>query len=111
MCVILAGAETTSLPLWKSARENFSSNLHVEVEDLQSCGFDVRFSDVELFSQVTKEQWYWKIRNRMFSIFHSLSDEELEAGIDEINNTLLFNVKNDEEITIKHDMYCIVAMK
>ena len=107
--MILEGGKNCSLPLWKSARENFTNDMHVQVEDLQSCGFNVEISDVELIGHVTKEQWFWKIRNRMFSTFALMSDEEIEAGITEVDDTLLHNVKNEEEITIRHNMYGIIA--
>ena len=99
----------TSLPLWKLARENFGKNMDDEADDLRRCGFDVDFSNMKLSLHLTKEQWYSKIRSRIFSIFTQMSDREIEAGIAEIEETLLSTVKNDEKITFKHDMQCIVA--
>ena len=101
----------TSLPLWKWARENFGKNMDDEADDLKRCGFDVYFTKMKLSLHLTKEQWYSKIRSRLFSTFTQMSDGEIEGGIAEIEKTLLSNVKKEEEITFKHDIQCIVAKK
>ena len=111
MCVILAGEKKTSLPLWKSLREDFIKDMHIKAEDLESCGFETTLTNVEVIGRVTKEQWYEKIRSRIFSKLWEMSDEELEAGITEIDNTLFSDVDIHEEISIKHDLRCIVAQK
>ena len=111
ICVVVAGGKRTSLPLWKSLREDFTKDMHVKAEDLESCGFETTLTNVELIGHVTKEQWYEKIRSRIFSTLLEMSDEEIEVGITEIDNTLLSDVDIHEEISIKHDMRCIVAQK
>ena len=111
VCVVTGASKKTFLPLWKSARENFGSYMLDEVENLKSCGFDVESFCLNLPLRITKKKWYNKIRDRIFSSFNSLSDEEIETGIDEIERTLLFNVMQDEVIKMKHTMQFVIATK
>ncbi len=111
ICVIVSASKTTLLPLWKSIRQNFGSYMIDEVENLKSCGFDVELFSHNLPFHITKKRWYKKIRDRMFSSFSSLSDEEIERGIDEIERTLLYNVMQDDVIDMKHTVQVIAASK
>ena len=111
VCVILGAQKTTELPLWKSVRENFGSNMSEEVDILRSCGFDVEAFDEDLVLHLTKREWYEKIRKRIFSCFHPFTDEQMDSKIEEIDKTLLSNVKSDEQIEMIHKMRCIVSTK
>ena len=111
ICVVTGASKTTLLPLWKLVRQNFGSYMIDEVKNLKSCGFDVESFSLNLPFHVSKKSWYEKIRNRIFSSFSSLSDEEIERGIDEIERTLLYNVMQDDVIEMKHTMQFIVASK
>ena len=110
-CVIVGASKATSLPLWKSVRENFGSNMTEEVLSLKSCGFSVVSSESELVLRLTKKEWYDKIRKRIFSPFTPLSADEIEEGIQEVDKTLLCNAKQDEAVEMTHNLQCIVATK
>ena len=101
VCIIANSSNAMALPLFKSAAETFSGIL----EDLdglrelvQSKGLNCRAEFSTEPVEIDKTLWYDALRNRCISFLQNFSDEQLEQGIQELEekykgqNILKYNI-------------------
>ena len=56
--------------------------------------------EVPVNYKVTKSFWYKRLRGRVFSTLETMTDEQIEEGIAEIERTKLSGLSMDEEFQI-----------
>ena len=85
----------STLPMWKSLQEKFV-NFEEDVfkEGLERAGFNVTLTSEVYRVVMTKEEWYNKLRGRIFSTLYEFSNEEIEKGLKELDRDW-FPDKND----------------
>ena len=77
----------TPLPFFKKALETFDQSQKAYpqvIGELESVGFSVRVEEETQITQVPRLQWYRLLRGRLMSNFHGLTNDMLEAGIEEL---------------------------
>lgn len=79
-------------PLFESARDR-SRTWYVDsqllLELLEEAGFEVELESLDYESAIPRYEYFQMIRERYLSLLASFTDEELEAGIAEIEDTLV----------------------
>ena len=113
--VLQMGAEYTFVPWFKNAENRISPVLEELEETTYSClrlsNFDVEVSEEKVEYNLTKSQWYDKLRGRYHSALTQLSDQEIEEGIDELERGKLKGLKLHDEICISYKMHVFKAKK
>ena len=79
---------------------NYSQRVSVRKKFLREIAFQGKFTQKEISYpwSVTKSKLYEMFRCRYVSMFHQLSDEQIEEGITELESQALKDVKGDELI-------------
>ena len=75
---------------------------------LVEIGFSTYIEEGKVEFTYTKTQWYAKLRGRYSSVLKGFTDEEIEAGIAELEQTTL---KNTDVIQSETNLHYVVAMK
>ena len=107
--LIITRPQTVSFPLFSSAKAAFARHQppHPLLEaELKECGFKILSEQRSHTFTLPKERWYEMLRYRFMSDLRVFSDEEIEAGIDELET-----IYPDPTIEIVDDLIFIVAMK
>ena len=94
-------------PKFKMAVEKWSTHSQKASERkkfLREIMFQGKFTKKEICSpwSVTKSKLYEMFRSRYMSIFHQLSDEQIEEGIKELESETLKDVKDNELINCSY---------
>lgn len=88
ICVAIRPLDSSNLPLFQAAHETFAKDslpLHLIEDTLLKAGFrKVQTVDRAMSHDLPKSVWYNAIRGRFFSNLSAHSDEEIEAGIQEL---------------------------
>ena len=96
-CAVVYYPSKVSLLLWKAAREAFNNNARDLSKEMTAAGMVVEVHEVEVHYKVTKSFWYKRLRGRVYSTIESMTDEQIEEGIAELENTKLSSLGMDEE--------------
>lgn len=88
--LIVTRPKNTTLPFFTSALETFAQgqpSLESLIQELSDAGIHpVSFTEEFIFS-IAKERWYGMLRNRFMSNLQNLSDDEIEEGIVQLEQT------------------------
>ena len=86
MCVVTEDPPKSTLPLFKAAlREHSHTNrLEAFCKSIESKGLKWRMVSGAEPGEVEKKLWYCAIRNRVSSVLVKYTDEELDQGIQEL---------------------------
>ena len=107
LCAIITRPEWTTLPFFNEARKAFADSINVKTQPLldmlSSLGFQVQKSTHVDKHSILKSQWYKMIRDRYMSHLETFTDEEIEAGIKELEVTF----KNQDVIEISDTILTI----
>ncbi|KAJ7383000.1 hypothetical protein OS493_031170 [Desmophyllum pertusum] len=100
-------------PMFKSAENVFNTHCKNMVNPrlLQEMNLQGKISHQEVTTPtvaVAKSKLYEMFRCRYMSMFNRLSDEQIEEGINELDNELLKDVKDDDRISYN---YVVLVMK
>ena len=110
VCMIFRnGLGHATLPLFQAALHKNPRLSETElVSLLEEAGFAT--SSEEIFNQFTcsKDEWYYKIRCRFISTLSSFTDEEIEKGIAELDNSAL---KGKDTVECAMHMLAITGTK
>ena len=92
-CLLFCFDKDCNLCLWKSAQEAI---IGADQMQLMTAFNKAEFTTTTCNSivipiTITKEAWYQKLRNRIFSYFRNFSDEDIEKGIAELEQTIFKN--------------------
>ena len=104
MCVLLEYPSETTVPLFMAAKAAFTTvgDRLLDVQRLaESKGFTSKLVSGFEEAEVDKELWYEAIRNRLATVLLNFTDEELEIGIEEL----------EEEFADRHVIKFDLAMQ
>ena len=76
--------------------------------DLSQTGFVIRKEEGKAAYTYTKEEWYRKLRGRYRTVLESFTDEEIEAGITELEQSRL---KNTDVVKFENKYQYFIAVK
>ena len=108
---LVTNLSTEHMPyMWRDAQDRFNLATQADIPAaISRAGFKTKtFTQIVTF-KCTKEDWYSKLRRRIFSSLQVYTDEEIEEGIDELENTKLRGVPLSEEIELPQGIICTVA--
>lgn len=109
--LIIRYSEKFPFPLWKEAARQVSGCRLTSgsiTEALTNAGFKVNFSENVKTYILYKETYLGKLRNRIFSVLGLYSDDEIEAGIEEMKETVF---KDSDSLTIENAIQTFHATK
>ena len=107
-------SEATLLPLWKSAVEKFLKAYDTPVPlqtVLEQAGFSVQVITYTYTAEMTKGEWYDKIRQRMICVLNEFSDEQIEEGLKELDRDWLPAKKVSDVVQVDDRWICYIATK
>ena len=88
--------------MWKALEEKFAP---LSTEDfknyLENAGFKLMVALEVGTTLMTKHDWYDKMRRRVFTVLSEFSDEEIEEGIQELDQEWLPDKKQSDIVEIK----------
>lgn len=92
-CLVFAFDKECNLLLWRTAQEAIiGADQNRLVTAFSKAEFTSTTCNTPVIpTSMTKEAWYQKLRNRIFSYFRNFSDEEIEQGIAELEQTIFKN--------------------
>lgn len=113
-CLILNRLPATILPFFKAAKETFRKSCleHKDlVKQLKTAGFQsvLHYEDA-LEIRVSKRKWYEMLRGRFYSPLDPFSDQEIQEGIEELENGPFGDLDSDASITM-YDRLFVVEVK
>ena len=100
-CVVVYYPENNSMLLWKAAIDMFNKHPHDMSKPMIDAGMAVEVHRANVSYKVTKAFWYHRLRGRVYSPLEMLTDEQIEAGIAELEATRLKGVAMEEEFEMK----------
>lgn len=107
MMVILYHPKEPYLPLWKEAHE-YRYKLEPETDEisilLERAGFMIALKKITQKVNLGKEDYYQKLRNRIMSTLHFFTDEAIEDGLKELDETVFKGVDS----IIIDDVTCVI---
>lgn len=107
LIVIIYHPKDGYIPLWKEANE-YRFKLEPDTDNIQGllekAGFSCTLNRVQLTLDLNREEYYYRLHNRIISTLHSFTDEEINKGIKELDETVF---KGADSITID-DVTCIM---
>ena len=105
--------KATSFPLWKEMTERFAFPEGDDVlkANLQKAGFSVQIFLFKYTTEMTKGEWYDKVRRRIFSVLHDQSDEQIEDGLKEVDREWFPAQKNTDTVEVVDTLLLYIATK
>lgn len=85
-CVVIGYGNMPTL-LWEDVRKKWVMPWEMIEQNLVQAGFKVKRTDEHYTLRINKMQWYDTIRKRIYSTLNDYTDEEIEAGIKELEDT------------------------
>ncbi len=111
LLVLIVRANMSTFPMWAELKKEFSVHVNVFREFLEQAGFTVQ-STMEAYTiQMTKGQWYDKLRRRVFTALHEFTDEEIEEGLKELDREWFPGKQDSDIIDIKDTVMFYSATK
>ena len=113
MMVLIARNKATTFPLWKNAREKMG---RPEGDDalkafLEQAGFSIQIFSEKHTVEMTKVEWYDKLRRRVFSPLDDFSDEQIEAGLKELDQGCFLGKQDSDTVEIEDCLLFYVVTK
>ena len=102
LLVLVTRSSHCTFPMWKALEEKFAP---LSTEDfknyLENAGFKLMVALEVGTTLMTKRDWYDKMRRRVFTVLSEFSDEEIEEGIQELDQEWLPDKKQSDIVEIK----------
>lgn len=110
LLIVQHDGEKFSLPLWKEAYNKRSQvqPLSETIEYLEAVGFTVVKGEEIHEYLFNKEDYFYMIRHRTYTVLEFFTDEEIEAGIVEMNEAFF---KDSDTVNINVCRFIIHAEK
>ena len=112
LLVLIQRSSSCSLPMWKDLAEVFAP-LSVDAlqEYLDRAGFKLTKAVEVGISRMTKRDWYDKMRRRMFTILSEFTDEDIEKGIKELDQSWFPEKDESDVVEIRDNLVFFTAKK
>ncbi len=99
-------------PLWKELRKKFTARVEKDFQELlEQAGFRVQTIKEPYTIQMTKGQWYDKLRGRNLTVLYEFTDEEIQEGLKELDREWFPGKQDSDIIDIKDTMKLSIATK
>ena len=114
-CIIFFREPPSSLPFFKAATDTFNESCESD-KTLTNLLTEAGFRNIQRHQDtsdlhVTKGRWYQMLRERFFSSLNCFSDEEMEKGIQELENGHFKETTWDEQIILYDRVVVVKAEK
>ncbi len=112
LLVLITRAVTSTFPMWQELKKKFTVHSeNVFQEFLEQAGFRVQ-KTMEVYTiQMTKGQWYDKLRRRVFTALYEFTDEEIEEGLKELDREWFPGKQDSDIVDIKDTVMLFSATK
>ena len=106
LCLVLHLIE---VPFLSYGSKIASNGLPLEsiLSPLENTGWAMEKHMEECLGKVIKGEWYSRIRGRMFSSLEVFTDDEIEAGLEELDKTEMKDIALHEKIDIRENYVCL----
>ena len=106
LCLVL---HDTEIPVLCYGGKIASKGLPLEsiLSPLENTGWAMEKHMEVCLSKVKKGEWYRRIRGRMFSSLEVFTDEEIEAGLEELDKTEMKDIALDENVDTRETYVCL----
>ena len=106
LCLLL---HNTEIPVLSYISKVASIGLPLEsiLSLLENTGWAMKKHMELCFNKVKKGEWYSQIHGRLFSSFEIFTDDEIEAGLEELDKTEMKDIALDENVDIRENYVCL----
>ena len=112
LLVVVARSTMCTFPMWQSLKERFTPMpLPLYKEYLERVEFDVTMAIESHTTEMAKCDWYDKVRRRIFTTLSQFSDEEIEKGTRELDQSLFYKKMEQDLVEIKDTVVFFIATK
>lgn len=112
LLVVIARSTMCTFPMWQSLKERFTPMpLPLYTEYLERVKFDVTMAIESHTTKMAKCDWYDKVRRRIFTTLSQFSDEEIEKGTKELDQSLFHRKMEKDLVEIKDTLVFFTATK
>ena len=110
--VLIQRCTLCTFPMWKALEEAFAP-ISVEqlMQYLERVGLQVTMTVKVGTAKMTKHDWCDKLRRRMFTILCEFTDEDIEKGIRELNQSWFPDKGENDVIEIRDRLVIFTATK
>ena len=102
---------STSLPLWKSIRDKFGPGYDTLKPNLQEAGFSVQIFSDQYTAKMSKGELYGKLRRRLYSFLHDVSEVEIEDGLKELDREWFPDKTDSDTVEVVDKLLLYIATK
>ena len=112
LLVVIIRATQSTFPMWRALREKFAPVSENEFQVyLEKAGFNVRMSTEVGTVEMTKLDWYDRLRKRVFSTLYEFSDEQIEEGLRELDQEWFPGKEESDLVEIRDSVVFYIAIK
>ena len=112
LLVLIQRSTYCTLPMWKALKEIYAPIPVEEFKEyLDRAGFKVTMTVEVGTTKMTKDDWYDKLRGRVFTTLGEFSDEDIEKGIRELNQSWFPDKGENDVIEIRDRIVIFTATK
>lgn len=109
--VIVTRGNETSLPVWEAIKDKFHPGYDTLKADLQQAGFSVEVLSDKYTVEMTKGEFYGKLRRRLYSFLHEVPPEEIEDGLKELDEYWFPNKKDSDTVKVVDKLFLYIVKK
>ena len=106
LCLVLHDTENLVLR-YNSKIATKGLPLECILSPLENTGWTMEKHMEVCLSKVKKGEWYSRICGRMLSSLEVFTDDEIEAGLEELDKTEMSGIALDENIDIRENYVCL----
>lgn len=112
LLVVIARSTKCTFPMWEALKERFTPMpLPLYKEYLERAEFKVTMAIESHTTEMAKCKWYDKVRRRIFTTLSEFSDEEIEKGTRELDQSWFHKKKEKDLVGIKDTLVFFTATK
>ena len=110
LLVVIVRATKSTFPMWRSLRDKFAPVSEDEFRVyLEKAGFNVRMSSEVSTIEMTKLDWYDRLRKRVFSTLYEFSDDQIEEGLAELDQEWFPGKVESDMVEIRDSLVFYIA--
>ena len=112
LLLVVTRATQCTFPMWRALQEKFAPVSKDEFQIyLEKAGFNVKVSIEVGTVEMTKLDWYDRLRRRIFSTLYDFSDKQIEDGLRELNREWFPEKEETDLVEIRDSLVFCVATK
>lgn len=112
LLVLIQRSTCCTFPMWKALKEVIAPvSVDALKEYLDRAGFQVTVSVEVGTTNMTKHDWYDKLRRRIFTMLGEFTNEDIEKGIRELHQSWLPDKGENDVVEIRDSLAIFTATK